>query len=115
MVNAEACSFCGDVCPCRSCEGEGVLKSNHVVFSSLPDPADVVIVLLSDAISHMGADFLQDAGGNVVRFSQILRVAGRAHPAERTEAQGENVTVEEAGLIGRFSTSTAYYTTSTSS
>lgn len=85
-----------------------MLKSNHVVFSGLPDPADVVIVLLSDAISHTGADFLQDAGGDVVRFSQVLRVAGRAHPTERTEAQGENVPVEEAGLIGRFPTSTAH-------
>lgn len=78
-------------------------KTNHLVFSGLPDPADVVIVLLSDAISHAGADFLQDAGGNVVRFSQILRVAGCAHPAERAKAQGENITVKEAGFVGHFS------------
>lgn len=73
------------------------------MFSSLPDPADVVVILLSDAISHMGADFLQDSGGNVVRFSQILRVAGCAHPAERAKAQGEDVTRVETGLMCHFS------------
>lgn len=80
-----------------------VLRTNHLVFSGLPDPADVVIVLLSDAISHVGADFLKDAGGDVVRFSQIFGVAGCAHPAERAKAQGENVAAEEAGVKGLFS------------
>lgn len=77
--------------------------TNHLVFPGLPDPADVVIILLSDPISHMGADFLQDPGGNVVRFSQISRVAGRAHPAERAEAQGEDVPKVETGLVYHYS------------
>lgn len=77
-------------------------KTNHLVFSGLPDPADVIIVLLSDAISRVGADFLKDAGGDVVSFSQIFGVAGCAHPAERAKAQGEDVAAEEAGVRSFF-------------
>lgn len=73
------------------------------MFSSLPDPADVVVILLPDAVSHMGADLLQDCGGNLVRFSQVLWVAGCAHPAERAEAQGEDVPRIEQGLMCHFS------------
>lgn len=101
-VNVQKCHFCDYICPCCSYERAEVFQTNHLVFSSLPDPADVVIILLSDAISHMGADFLQDSGGNVVRFSQILWVAGCAHPAERAKAQGEDVTRMETGLKSFF-------------
>lgn len=99
-VKVQECDY---IHSCCSHERRDVFKTNHLVFSSLPDPADVVIILLSDAISHMGADVLQDSGGNVVCFSQILWVAGCAHPAERAKAQGEDVTWVETGLKCHFS------------
>lgn len=72
-----------------------VLQTNHLVFSSLFDPSNVVAVLLPDAVSHVGADLLQDAGGDVVCSRKVLGVAGRAHPAKRPEAQRENITGRE--------------------
>lgn len=66
------------------------------MFSSLSDPADVVIVLLSDAISRFGTNFLQDSCSNVIRYSKILGVARGAHPAKRAKAQRENVSVTKA-------------------
>lgn len=67
--------------------------TDHFVLPSLSDPADVVIVLLSDAISHSGANVLQDRRSYVVRHGKIVRVAGCAHPAKWAEAQRENVAV----------------------
>ncbi len=69
--------------------------TDHFMFPSLSDPADVVTVLLSDAISHIGTNFLQYSSSNAVCHSKILRVARCAHPAKWTEAQRENVTVEK--------------------
>lgn len=66
------------------------------MFLSLSDPADVVTVLLSDAISCISTDFLQDRGSNVVRHSKISGVTRCAHPAEWAKAQRENVTVAKA-------------------
>lgn len=67
--------------------------TDHFVFSSLSDPADVVVVLLSDTISHTGTDFLQDSSSDVIRYGEIPGVARCAHPAKRAEAQRENVPV----------------------
>ena len=67
--------------------------THHLVFSSLPDPADVIIVLLSDVISHVGTYVLQDSSSNIVCYSEILGVARCAHPAKWAEAQRENVPV----------------------
>lgn len=64
---------------------------DHFVFSSLSDPADVVVVLLPDAISHVGTNFLQDKSSDVICYSKILGVARCAHPAERAETQREDV------------------------
>ena len=65
----------------------GQTVPDHFVFSSLSDPADVVIVLLSDEISHIGTNFLQDRSSNFVCYSEILGVPRCAHPAKRTKAQ----------------------------
>lgn len=70
--------------------------TDHFMPSSLSDPADVVIVLLSNTISHIGTNFLQDSSGNIVRYSQILGVARCAHPAKWAKAQRENVPVAKA-------------------
>lgn len=43
------------------------LVTHHLVFSSLSDPADVIIVLLSDAITHIGTNSLQDSSCDIVR------------------------------------------------
>lgn len=67
--------------------------TDHFVLSSLFDPADVVVVLLSDKIRRVGTNFLQDGSGNVVGYGKILRVARCAHPAKRAKAQRENVPV----------------------
>lgn len=64
---------------------------NHFVFSSLPDPDDVVVVLLSDSVRHIGAQILQDRGGDIVGYGEVLGVTGCAHPAKWTEAQGKYV------------------------
>lgn len=64
------------------------------MFSGLTDPADVVVVLLSHTLSHIGADLLQDSGGDVISQCQVTGVTGGADPAEWSEAQGEDVTAE---------------------
>lgn len=61
------------------------------MLPGLPDPADVVVVLLLDVISHIGTDILQDSGRNVISYSEILGGARCAHPAKRPKAQRENV------------------------
>lgn len=66
---------------------------DHFVFASLSDPADVVVVLLPDAISGVGTDVPQDSSSDIICYSKILGIARRAHPAKRAKAQRENVSV----------------------
>lgn len=75
---------------------DGCPEGYHVVFSSLSDPANVIIVLLFDAIGHVGTDFLQDGSGDIVRYRKILGVSRCAHPAKGAKAQRENVTAAKA-------------------
>lgn len=63
------------------------------MFSRLSDPADVVLVLLPNALSHIGTDLLQDGGSDVISQRQVTGVARSADPAERSEAQGEDISV----------------------
>lgn len=65
--------------------------THHLVFSSLSDPADVIVVLLPDVIGHVGTDFLQDSSSDIIRCSKIFGVARCAHPAKWAKAQRENI------------------------
>lgn len=69
--------------------------SDHFVFSSLPDPADVVVVLLPDMISHGGTNVLENSSSNVICYSEILWVTRCAHPAKWAKAQRKNVPVRK--------------------
>lgn len=69
----------------------------HVVFSSLTDPADVVLVLLLNSLRNGGADLFQHSSGDVIGLRQIGGVSRGTDPAERPETQREDIATHTEG------------------
>ena len=89
----------GDAGALVGVEDPRLRADDQLVLGRLSDPFDVVRVLDGNVLRKtLRHDALRHLGGDGVRHFQVVGLARRADPAERSETQRENVSVGYSNL-----------------